>query len=147
VLRLLAGGAAASLLAACSSTTPPGVTPGAVSTPASGAAPASKPTSAAPAAYPILSSLYFSFTDYNGVSAPIFVGIDNYTQMFFEDPVFWHALANTLFFAVFALPAGIIVSFGLATLLNLPLRGVSVYGRCSTSHPSSRSSPRRWSGC
>ena len=77
-------------------------------------------------AYPILSSLYFSFTDYNGVSAPVFVGLDNYVQMFFEDPVFWHALANTLFFAAFALPAGIVVSFGLATLLNLPLRGVSV---------------------
>jgi multiple sugar transport system permease protein len=77
-------------------------------------------------AYPILSSLYFSFTDYNGVSAPVFVGLDNYVQMFFEDPVFWHALFNTLFFAAFALPAGIIVAFGLATLLNLPLRGVSV---------------------
>jgi multiple sugar transport system permease protein len=77
-------------------------------------------------AYPILSSLYLSFTDYNGVSQPVWVGLDNYVQMFSEDPVFWHALSNTLFYAAFALPAGIIVSFGLATLLNLPLRGVSV---------------------
>jgi multiple sugar transport system permease protein len=76
-------------------------------------------------AYPVLSSLYYSFTDFNGISEPLWIGLDNY-GLLLEDPVFWHALANTFYFAALALPTGIILAFCLASLLNLPLRGVAI---------------------
>lgn len=43
---------------------------------------------------PMLASLYFSFTDYDIVSSPRWIGIQNYTQLF-QDPLFWKSLQNT----------------------------------------------------
>jgi multiple sugar transport system permease protein len=50
--------------------------------------------------YPLVSTLYFSFTHYNGFSPPTFDGLDNWTFVFADYPFFWPALRNTLWFVV-----------------------------------------------
>ncbi len=74
---------------------------------------------------PFLSSVYLSFTRYNIVSPPVWVGAANYAMMA-RDPVFWHSLVLTLEYALVAVPLGIFAGVALALLLNLPLRGISV---------------------
>src|SRR5437763_16625236 len=44
-----------------------------------------------------------------------------------SDPVFWLAVRNTTFYALMALPVGMIVALGAAMLLNTKIRGVSIY--------------------
>jgi multiple sugar transport system permease protein/raffinose/stachyose/melibiose transport system permease protein len=72
-------------------------------------------------------SVILSFTDWDGVQAIRFVGIDNYTQLFTTYPFFWPAVAHNvmwlLFFVCIATPIGML----LAILLDRPLRGSSVY--------------------
>jgi multiple sugar transport system permease protein len=77
--------------------------------------------------YPIVASAYYSFTRFNGVQAPQWIGLQNYVQMFTGDPNFWDAVYNTFFFAVVSIPLAIIVSFTLAMLLNAKIRGQVVY--------------------
>jgi multiple sugar transport system permease protein len=73
-------------------------------------------------AYPAVASIYFSFTDYDVLSRPIWVGLLNYEDML-SDRVLWQALGNTLVFSALALPLGLIVALALALLLNQPVRG------------------------
>jgi multiple sugar transport system permease protein len=66
---------------------------------------------------PMLASLYFSFTEYNIVAAPRWVGLQNYIGLL-QDDLFWESLKVTLNFAVMALPASLIFGLFLAVLLN-----------------------------
>lgn len=77
-------------------------------------------------AYPLVSSLYFSLCDYSVLSPAMFIGAQNYTDLF-TDEVFWTALYNTVFFAVIAIPLGLVVSLSLAVLLNLAGSGKSFF--------------------
>jgi multiple sugar transport system permease protein len=77
--------------------------------------------------YPIFASIYFSFTDYTVLRPPRWVGLQNYIALFTEDVLFPKSLGNTLYYAAFALPLGMIGSVGLALLLNKKLLGMSVY--------------------
>lgn len=77
--------------------------------------------------YPIVASAYYSFTEFNGVQAPQWVGFHNYVQLFTNDPDFLTAVGNTLFFAGISIPLAIICSFGLAMLLNAKIRFQVVY--------------------
>ena len=76
---------------------------------------------------PMLASLYFSFTDYNIIDPPTWTGIDNYQKALFGDPLFWHSLQRTLYFAALALPLGLIFGFMMAVLLNQDIPGVNVW--------------------
>lgn len=78
-------------------------------------------------AFPILFSLYLSFTTYDYVSAPKFAGLANYRRALRQDPLFWHSLAVTFKFAALALPLDLVFSFSVALLLNLKGRGMNVY--------------------
>ncbi|MBL8116218.1 MAG: sugar ABC transporter permease [Anaerolineae bacterium] len=75
---------------------------------------------------PMLASLYFSFTEYNVISAPKWIGLNNYTRLF-QDPLFWQSLKVTLYFAALSLPSGLILSFMLAVLLNQDVPGVRIW--------------------
>lgn len=75
---------------------------------------------------PILLSLYFSFCDYNLLQEPVWIGGRNYADLA-RDGLFWKSLGNTAWFAVMALPAGLLVSLGLALLLNVQTPGQSLY--------------------
>ena len=67
---------------------------------------------------PIISSIALSFTYFNMVDAPKFIGIDNYVRMFADDSVFFIAVKNTLIFALITGPLGYAMSFILAWMIN-----------------------------
>jgi multiple sugar transport system permease protein len=75
---------------------------------------------------PVITSLYYSFCDYSLLQPPLFKGLDNYEALS-VDPVFWKVVRNTLFYAMLALPLGMLAALGVAMLLNSKIRGVSIY--------------------
>jgi multiple sugar transport system permease protein len=77
--------------------------------------------------YPMLSSLYFSFTRYSLLSSPQWVGLENYSFMFTKDPYFWLAMRNTLWVIAVGVPSRIIFGVFTAWLLTLPARGSRAY--------------------
>jgi len=77
-------------------------------------------------AVPIGLSLYYSFCEYSLLQPPVFIGLDNYTEML-ADPVFWKVLWNTSVYAIVALPLGMVVALGVAILLNVKTRGQTIY--------------------
>ncbi len=77
--------------------------------------------------YPLVMSVYYSFCRYNIISSPVWIGLDNYRELFFNDPVFLKAVYNTLYYTAFAVPLGLAFSIGLAMLLNLRTPGVAVF--------------------
>jgi multiple sugar transport system permease protein len=77
--------------------------------------------------YPIVASLYYSLCQYNIIQSPVYIGLDNFRTLFFDDPLFWKALYNTLFFTFLSVPLGLAFSIGLALLLNQKVRGMSLY--------------------
>lgn len=76
--------------------------------------------------YPVVMSFYYSLTEFDGVSAPVFVGAAKYGELL-TDELFWLSLWNTFYYTVLAVPLGIVVALGLALLLNMKLRGISLY--------------------
>lgn len=67
--------------------------------------------------YPVGSSIYYSFCDYDVLTKPVWIGTLNYRDMF-TDEVFWKALKNTLYFAAISLPLGLVIALLVAVLLN-----------------------------
>lgn len=67
---------------------------------------------------PVLSAIFYSFTYYNMLEPPSFVGMLNYERMFLDDDVFLIVLKNTLLFAFLTGPIGYLVSFFCAWLIN-----------------------------
>jgi len=78
-------------------------------------------------AIPFVASIYLSFTRYDIVSAPSWVGVANYNKLLTADPLFWKSLWITFKYALVAVPVGIVAGVGLALLLNLEIGGISVY--------------------
>jgi multiple sugar transport system permease protein len=76
--------------------------------------------------YPMLSSLYFSFTRYSILSSPTWVGLENYKLML-RDPVFWQAIRNTVWLIVVGVPLRIAFAIFTAWLLTLPRHGSRAY--------------------
>ena len=77
--------------------------------------------------FPILASLYISFTTYDMVSTPTFIGLKNYIILFTNDGIFWKSIWNTLYHVIIAVPLGLIVGISLALLLNNKIKGMSIY--------------------
>lgn len=67
---------------------------------------------------PMITSIYFSFTNYNILEKPDFIGARNYLNLFLEDDVFTTAIKNTFFVAVITGPVGYIMAFIFAWLIN-----------------------------
>ncbi|HNT87903.1 MAG TPA: sugar ABC transporter permease, partial [Candidatus Hydrogenedentes bacterium] len=70
------------------------------------------------ALYPLVMSVYYSFTHFNVIQPPVWTGIENYRILFFEDPLFWKSLYNTLYYTAFAVPLGLAFSIAIALLLH-----------------------------
>ncbi|MDC3955230.1 extracellular solute-binding protein [Polyangium jinanense] len=77
-------------------------------------------------AYPVASSIVYSFCDYSVLSPPRWIGLQNFVDLF-QDEVFWIALQNTLIYVAIALPLGLTVALFFALLLDAKLRGSSIY--------------------
>lgn len=78
---------------------------------------------------PVVISIFLSFTYYNVLEAPVFIGLQNYVNLFLSDDVFLIAIKNTFIIAVITGPIGYIASFLFAWLINeLPrtLRSIAV---------------------
>ena len=71
---------------------------------------------------PIFMNLYYSMVRWGGLGDPVFIGLDNYRHLLFNDPVFWRTVWNTVFFTATSVP--IIMGFALmlAILLNQKIR-------------------------
>ena len=69
-------------------------------------------------------SLYYSFTSYDLLSSPRWVGLANYRFLFTEDPLFWQAVRNTLWIVVIGVPLRLAFAIFTAMLLTAkPARG------------------------
>lgn len=77
-------------------------------------------------ALPLLASFALGLTRWNGVGAPTFVGLDNFTHLFTADPLFWQSLKVTVIFAALYLPISLVFGFGLALLMNQRLPGMAL---------------------
>jgi len=67
---------------------------------------------------PVLTAIVFSFTNFNMLQAPSFVGWTNYTRLFLENEIFVIALQNTLIFAVVTGPLSFFLCFVFAWIIN-----------------------------
>ena len=76
---------------------------------------------------PIGVSLYVSMTQWTGIEPPRWVGFNNYTRMFTNDPLFWQALKVTLGFVARSLPLKLVLGLALALLLNLKVPGMNFF--------------------
>src|SRR5688500_16842537 len=77
--------------------------------------------------YPDLATLYLSFTEYNILQPPSWIGLENCRTVFSEDPAFWKAVRNSAVYALVSVPLKLVIAFGLAMLLNMGVRGIGVY--------------------
>ena len=77
--------------------------------------------------YPILDTVYLSFTDYSILEAPKWVGLSNYEEIFLKDAAVKPAVYNSLYYALLSVPIGLVLSLGLALLLNMRAAGIGIY--------------------
>src|SRR5258708_12671335 len=75
--------------------------------------------------YPIIAVVYYSFTDYDIVRPPVWVGLENFQKLFADD-TFWLALTHS-FVYLLVTPILIVLSIALAIVVNRQLRGIHIY--------------------
>ena len=77
--------------------------------------------------YPLVMSVYLSFTHYDLLSPPKWVGLANYKYLFNDDPQVGGAVKNTLWIIGVMVPLQVIFAFGVALMLARARRGVGVF--------------------
>ncbi|MEB3292330.1 MAG: sugar ABC transporter permease [Synechococcales bacterium] len=73
--------------------------------------------------YPALQALYLSFTQYDLIGDPEWIGLKNFRRLL-KDELFWLALRNTILYLICVVPALVCVPLGLAILVNQKLKGI-----------------------
>jgi multiple sugar transport system permease protein len=76
---------------------------------------------------PMLYSVYLSFTNWDLFSQPEWIGQDNYVRLFTRDRTFGSALFNTFYYTLLYVPLNIVLSLGIAYLLNKRLPGMRFF--------------------
>jgi multiple sugar transport system permease protein len=76
--------------------------------------------------YPICKSVYYSFCEYDVLNAPIFIGLNNYKNLF-HDELFLKSIVNTAVYTVMAIPLSMFVSLFFAILLNQKIIGRGIF--------------------
>jgi ABC-type sugar transport systems, permease components len=76
---------------------------------------------------PVVMSLYYSFTSYNMLSNPIFIGLENYVRIFTEDTRFLKSLGVTFFFALTSVPLRLVFALLVAMILVKSTKASAVY--------------------
>ncbi|WP_422074692.1 carbohydrate ABC transporter permease [Tranquillimonas rosea] len=76
---------------------------------------------------PALYSLYLSFTSYDLISSPSWIGLDNYMRIATDDPKFEASVKVTLTFVLLSVPLKLAFALAVALLLNRGLKGLTVY--------------------
>ncbi|WP_222871315.1 carbohydrate ABC transporter permease [Nonomuraea sp. PA05] len=75
---------------------------------------------------PMAYSLFLSFTDWNLIDPPSFVGIDNYAEAF-SDPDLGQSIKVTLTYAAVSVPLQTVLSLAVALLMNVKVRGIHAF--------------------
>ena len=75
--------------------------------------------------YPILAVVYYSFTDYDIVRPPVWIGHDNFIKVF-GDKTFWPALTHSIVYLLVT-PILVFLSIGLAIVVNRKLPGIHLF--------------------
>jgi multiple sugar transport system permease protein len=75
---------------------------------------------------PMIASLWLSFTSYDMLSSPVWVGAENYRTLF-ADPIFRKSLSVTLIYGVVSVPATMILALILAIMLNAKLPALKFF--------------------
>jgi multiple sugar transport system permease protein len=75
---------------------------------------------------PILASLYLAFTRYDTLSAPVWIGTENFEHMV-QDPRYWASVRATLYYVMAAIPLRLVIALLVAMLLNSDRQGVGIY--------------------
>ncbi|SEP73349.1 carbohydrate ABC transporter permease [Microlunatus flavus] len=76
---------------------------------------------------PLMGSLYLSFTRFNLLQPPRWVGLANYVSLLTDDPRFWQSLKVTLIYVALTVPLQLSFALGVAVLLNRRVRGIAWY--------------------
>lgn len=76
--------------------------------------------------YPLLEVFRLSFTKYNIVTDPTYIGFDNFIKLF-NDPLFWKTFKNSLIYLVGVVPPLVFIPIVLAILVNNTIRGISFF--------------------
>ncbi|MEI6619448.1 MAG: sugar ABC transporter permease [Betaproteobacteria bacterium] len=77
--------------------------------------------------FPFAMSFALSFTQYDLIDPPTFIGLDNYRELANDDPLFRKSLGVTLLFAVLAVPMRVGFALLIAHVLNFKLRGINFF--------------------
>lgn len=75
---------------------------------------------------PVLLSLFYSFTRYNNISPPEFIGFDNFVNLW-TDEEFLHSLKITIYYTIITLPFDIGLSFLFGLLMNTKIKAMNVF--------------------
>lgn len=75
---------------------------------------------------PMIASIYLSMTNYKMISAPVWIGLDNYERML-SDPLVKHSLTVTIKYTAFAVPLGMAAAMAVAVLLNQKIRFSGIF--------------------
>jgi len=77
--------------------------------------------------YPLVMSVYLSFTSYDLLSPPRWVGLDNYRYLLSEDVDIWPAVRNTLWIIAIGVPLQVLFAFGIAVMVTRARAGVGFF--------------------
>jgi len=78
-------------------------------------------------AYPIVWNAYLSFTHYNLLSPPKWIGTANYRYLLHDDPQVWPAVRNTLWLIAILVPLQVVFALGVALMLARARRGLGLF--------------------
>ena len=74
----------------------------------------------------VAASFFMSFTQWDVVSPPEWIGFENYTNLWHSD-LFWEVFRNTFLFVILAVPLSVVCALALALLANTGLRGITLF--------------------
>jgi oligogalacturonide transport system permease protein len=77
--------------------------------------------------FPFAMSFALSFTEYDAMDAPVYVGLRNYEELALEDPLFRKSLGVTLAFTLLAVPLRVAFALFVAHVLNFRMRGIGFF--------------------
>ena len=77
--------------------------------------------------YPLVMSAYLSFTHYDLLTAPRWIGFANYKYLLTQDPQVWGAVKNTLYIIAVGVPLQVLFAFGIAQLLTRARWGLGFF--------------------
>ncbi|ENH98152.1 sugar ABC transporter permease [Gracilibacillus halophilus YIM-C55.5] len=77
--------------------------------------------------FPILYSFYLSFTEFNMVGTPSWIGMENYQEAFTNDPKFWDAMKVTFLYAGTGVPIRLVFALLIALVLNKVVEAAGIY--------------------